>query len=409
MTSFSCRLSLAQTSDTKGTRKTHASEKEKGSNSNIHAKAKVSKVQDMDFDGSRPIICDNGSGSVKAGFAGDDAPRVVFPSMIGQPRNKHAMIGIGQKDMYFGDEAQARLRDWETMERLWDHTFKDELQVTIEEHPVLLTEAPLNPKTNRGKMVEIMFEAFEVPATYLAIQAVLSLYGSGRTTGIVMDSGEGVTHVVPIYEGYALPHAVQRLDLAGKDLTDYLTKILAEEGYIFTTSAEREIARDIKERLTYVAIDFEKELAMSRESFELDKQYELPDGQVIKIGAGRFKCPEVLFDPSRNGMELGGGIHETVFKSIRRCDMDIRRDMFANVVLSGGTTVIPGMADRLLKELNSLTPPGVKVRVIAPPERKYGVWIGGSILASLSTFQQMWITKDEYMESGSSIVHMKCF
>lgn len=386
-------------------------------------KLKVSKVKDMDFDGSRPIICDNGSGSVKAGFAGDDAPRVVFPSVIGQPRNKHAMIGIGQKDMYFGDEAQARrgvlrlsypidhgvVRDWETMERLWDHTFKDELQVTIEEHPVLLTEAPLNPKTNREKMVEIMFEAFEVPATYIAIQAVLSLYGSGRTTGIVMDSGEGVTHVVPIYEGYALPHAVQRLDLAGKDLTDYLTKILAEEGYIFTTSAEREIARDIKERLTYVAIDFEKELAMSRESSELDKQYELPDGQVIKIGAGRFKCPEVLFDPSRNGMESGGGIHETVFKSIRRCDMDIRRDMFANVVLSGGTTVIPGMADRLLKELNSLTPPGVKVRVIALPERKYSVWIGGSILASLSTFQQMWITKEEYMESGSSIVHMKCF
>ncbi|CAL5328704.1 unnamed protein product [Camellia sinensis] len=392
MTSFSYRLSLAQTSDTKGTRKTHASEKEK---------AKVSKVQDMDFDGSRPIICDNGSGSVKAGFAGDDAPCVVVPSVIGQPWNKHAMIGIGQKDMYFGDEAQARrgvlrlsypidhgvVRDWETMERLWDHIFKDKLQVTIEEHCVLLTEAPLNPKTNREKMVEIMFEAFEVPATYIAIQAVLSLCGSGQTTGIVVDSGEGVTHVVPIYEGYALPHAVQRLDLAGKDLTDYLTKILAEEGYIFTTSAEREIARDIKERLTYVAIDFEKELAMSRESSELDKQYDLPDGQVIKIGAGRFKCPEVLFDPSINGME-SGGIHETLFKSIRRCDMDIMRDMFANVVLSGGTTVIPGMADRLLKELNSLTPPGVKVRVIAPPERMYSVWRGGSMVASLSTFQQ---------------------
>nr|POE87185.1 actin [Quercus suber] len=155
-------------------------------------------------------------------------------------------------------------------------------------------------------------------------------------------------------------------------------------------------------------MDFEKELGMSKESSELEKLYELPDGQVITIGAGRFKCPEVLFDPSIVGME-SGGVDEIVLRSIRRCDMDIRREMFGNLVLSGGTTMIPGLADRLAKELSSLAPPGVRVRVVAPPERKYSVWIGGSILASLSTFQQMWITKEDYMESGSSIVHMKCF
>ncbi|KAJ9183723.1 hypothetical protein P3X46_007535 [Hevea brasiliensis] len=376
----------------------------------------------MDFLEDRPIVYDGGSGSVKAGFAGDDAPCVVFPNVIGRPRSKHAMIGIGQKDMYFGDEADARrgvlelshpihhgiVRDWEAIERIWKHTFDRELRVTIEEHPVLLTEAPLNPKINREKMVEIMFEAFEIPATYIAMQAVLSLYASGRTTGIVMDSGEGVTHVVPIYEGYALPHAIHRLDLAGKDLTEYLTRILAEEGHNFTTSAEKEIVRDIKERISYVAMDFDKELATSIKCSELDKQYELPDGQVITVGAARFRCPEVLFNPSRLGME-SGGVHEIVVRSIRRCDMDIRREMFSNVVLSGGTTVIPGLADRLAKEVSSLASPGVRVRVVAPPERKYSVWIGGSILASLSTFQQMWVTKAEYMESGSSIVHMKCF
>lgn len=359
---------------------------------------------------------------MKAGFAGDDVPCVVFPNIIGRPRNKHAMVSMGQKDMYFGDEAEARrgvlslsypihhgiVTCWEGIESVWEHTFEQKLQVSIEEHPVLLTEAPLNPKINREKMVEIMFEGFNIPATYIAIQAVLSLYASGRTTGIVVDSGEGVTHVVPIYEGYALPHAIHRLDLAGKDITDYLTKILAEDGYIFTSTAEKEIARDIKEQISYVAMNFEEELETSRKSSALDKQYELPDGQVVTIGAAQFKCPEVLFDPSRVGME-SGGVHEIVVRAIRRCDVDIRREMFGNVVLSGGTTVIPGLAERLAKEVSSLAPPGVRVRVVAPPERKYSVWIGGSILGSLSTFQQMWISKEEYMESGSSIVHMKCF
>ncbi|XP_077236417.1 actin-like isoform X2 [Tasmannia lanceolata] len=357
-----------------------------------------------------------------AGFAGEEAPSVVIPNVVGRPRNKHSMIGIGQKDIYIGDEAQARrgvlrlsfpvdhgiVRDWEGMEKLWEHTFERELRVKTEEQPILLTEAPLNPKLNREKMVEIMFEVFEIPATYVAIQAVLSLYASGRTTGIVMDSGEGVTHVVPIYEGYALPHAIHRLDLAGKDLTDTLTKILTEEGHVYTTSAEREIVRDMKERLAYVAINFEKELATSMESSEVESAYELPDGQSITVGSGRFRCSEVLFDPGRIGMEPAG-VHEIVFKSIMKCDVDIRREMYGNVVLSGGTTMLPGLPNRLAKELSSLAPASVRVRVVAPPERKYSVWIGGSILASLSTFQQMWISKEEYMESGSSIVHMKCF
>ena len=368
-----------------------------------------------------PIVIDNGSGMCKAGFASEDAPRAVFPCIVGRPKHPDVMVGMEQHDSYVGDAALVRrgvlsirypiehgiVTNWDDMEKIWHHTFYNELRVDPYQHPVMLTEAPLNPKANRERMTQLMFETFNVPAMYVSIQAILSLYSAGRTTGCIFDSGDGVSHIVPVYDGYCLPHAVSRIDIAGRDLTDYMSKILTERGYSFFTTAEREIVREIKESVAYVALDFDAEMQKSIDSSEVDTFYKLPDEQMITIGNERFRCPEVLFQPSMLGKECAG-IHQQTFETIMKCDIDLRKDLFNNIVLSGGTTMYKGIAERMTKELNAITPAGMSVRVIAPPERKYSVWIGGSILTSLNTFQTNWITKDEYDENGPSIVHRKC-
>ncbi|KAI6648084.1 Actin-4 [Oopsacas minuta] len=367
------------------------------------------------------LVIDNGSEIIKAGFAGDYEPRAVFPAIVGRPRHSGVMVGMSQKHYYVGDEAQSKrgilalqypiehgiVTNWDDMEHIWHHTFYNELRVAPEECGVLMTESPLNPKANQEKMVQIMFEIFSIPFLHQCIHPILSLYASGRTTGLVIDSGASVSHVVPIFKQHACTQAILRQDIAaGRDLTDYLLKILCKRGYSFTTSAEREIVRDIKEKLGYVYINFDEEIHESEPDDTFEKKYELPDGQVITIGNERYRCTEPIFSPSLIGMSACG-IQDLVYSSVMKCDIDLHKYLFKNIILSGGNTMFYGYSQRIEKEVTQLAPTCDKVKVIAPPERKYSTWIGGSILASMTDFYKICISHDEYEEYGPSLVHRR--
>jgi len=291
--------------------------------------------------------------------------------------------------------------DWDDMERIWNWVYAEELGTLSEEHPVLLTEAPLNPRNNRAMAAQIFFDTFNVPALYTSVQAVLSLYSSGRTTGIVLDSGDGVTHAVPVFEGFSMPHAIRRVDVAGRDVTDHLQLLLRKSGNHLHTTAEREVVRTIKEKCCYIALNPAKE---EKEAARIEA-FRLPDGHVIELGHERFRAPEILFNPEIIGEEYAG-VHQVVVDSINRVDLDLRKSLFSNIVLSGGSTLCRGFGDRLLNEVKKLTLKDVKIKIYAPPERKYSTWIGGSILAGLNTFKKMWVSAEEYQEDPD-IIHKK--
>merc|ERR1712159_116551 len=368
------------------------------------------------------LVIGNGSGTIKAGIAGEDAPKVMFSTTVGYAKHKSTVVGMGERECYVGDQAiqkrgtlllknpieKGMVVNWDDMERVWHHTFFNELRVNPSDDIgcVLLTEAPLNAKVNRETITQVMFESFNVPATFIAMQAVLALYASGRTTGVVVDSGDGVSHTGPIYEGYAMPHSIQRMDLAGADLTKYLVKILQEKEINLSTSAEMESARRMKEQLCKVAMDFDAEMT----SFDENnfKDFTLPDGHTIGIGDQLIRAPELLFNPKLDGLDQPG-IHELIRECVTQCDMDVRKELYQSILLAGGTTLFQGFQNRLESEVQRFTPEQVRAKILAPNERMFSVWIGGSILGSLTTFRQMWIGAAEYHEHGAQVLHRKCF
>jgi actin, other eukaryote len=269
------------------------------------------------------------------------------------------------------------------------------LKIEPKECPILLTESPFNSKENREKMIQIMFETFSVPAYYVCFQEVLSLYSSGRTTGLVLDSGYSVSQSVTVYEGYAQPRGVFKMDFGGKQLTDFMMKLLTERGI---NSVGQEMCNEMKEKLCYIPLH-DKE--------EIEKTFTLPDGKSITLGSERFKCPEALFKPDLIGMDFPG-FHQCAFKSIEKYFDDFGKELYSDIVISGGSSMFEGFSQRIISEMMKFAPSTMKIKVVAPPERKFSSWIGGSILASQISFNPMMISDIEYAVEGPSVVHRRC-
>jgi len=381
------------------------------------------------------IVCDNGTGFVKCGFAGANFPTSIFPSMVGRPilRFEEKIENVEIKDIMVGDECSKLrtmlevtypldngiVRNWDDALHVWNYAFFEKMKINPKDSKILLTEPPMNPKENRERMVQTMFETYGFKGVYIAIQAVLTLYAQGLLTGVVVDSGDGVTHIVPVYEGFSLPHLTRRLNVAGRNITRYLIKLLLLRGYAFNRTADFETVRQIKEKFCYVGYDLELEKRLALETTVLIEKYTLPDGRIIKIGAERFEAPEALFDPNLVDVE-GGGMGELVFDCINKADIDTRAEFYNHIVLSGGSTMYPGLPSRLEKEIRRLYLERVlkgnlqqmqkfKCRIEDPPRRKHMVFLGGAVLAEIMKDKPaFWMNKSEYDEQGLSVLR-KCF
>lgn len=369
-----------------------------------------------------PIVIDNGTGTIKCGFAGEEnrGPK-KFPNYVGRPKHHKVMTGGFQDDVLVGYKAMEHkgilklnrpmshgmVVDWDDMEKVWDYTFKILKVDNANKHPVLLTESPGNPPQNRGKAAEIFFEKLNTPAFYVQIQALLSLYATGRTTGVVLDSGDGVTSAVPIYEGFALTHAIERSHVAGRDVTEHLSLLLRKAGNNFVSTSEMDVVKNIKEKTCYVVYNIEKTESDAMDDIEPDVPYTLPDGTTIDVGAEQYRAPEVLFNPSIIGRE-DIGIHQVLVNALLKSDRDLRRKLSPNIRLVGGSTMFNGLGDRLVSEVRKLLLSDTKIKITAlRRSRTIAAWIGGCILANLSIFKKMWITKEEWNESGLHVIYQK--
>uniref|UniRef100_A0A8C2QBL0 Actin-related protein 2 n=1 Tax=Cricetulus griseus TaxID=10029 RepID=A0A8C2QBL0_CRIGR len=370
----------------------------------------------MDSQGRKVVVFDNGTGFVKCGYAGSNFPEHIFPALVGRPiiRSTSKLGNIEIKDLMVGDVASELcsmlevnypmengiVQNWDDMKHLWDYTFgKEKLNIDTKNCKILLTETPVNPTKNRENTAEVMFETYQFSGVYVAIQAVLILL-----TGVVVDSGDGVTHICPVYEGFLLPHLTRRLNIAGRDIIRYLIKLLQLRGYAFKHSADFETVPMIKEKLCYVGYNIEEEQKLVLEITVLVELYTLPDGHIIKVGGERFEEPEALFQHHLINFEEVG-VAELLFNTIQAADNDTRSEFYKHIVLSGGSTMYPGLPSRLEREGDVEKLSKFKIRIEDSPCRNHMVFLDGEVLADiLKDKDNSWMTLPEYQEKGALVL-----
>lgn len=373
---------------------------------------------DDDYWGATAVVIDMGDGLTQVGFAGQDGPEVEFPTIVGRPRHPGMVGGIhGLKSEYVGGEAQSKrgilnmerpvqsgkVMNWEDWERVLRYSFDKELRVAPEKFPLVLVEAPQTSPEDREKMAKVVFDQLHMPKLYIASSAVLAVMAAGETTGIAVVGGADSTYIAPVVDCAVVERAVQKLEIGSNTITEYLMQLLSETGYVLTTTAERMIVNDIRKKLAYVPLDFDQEVSVSEHSSSVQKHYEFPDGQVITVGAERFKCVEALFKPSLVGLDapaLPALIHAAVaaWDDGGHGDSNVRRRLISNIVLAGENSLYPGLGDRLFRDISS--PAFRPVRILDVANRDKLPWIGGSLLGSESIFDWLLVTKGDFQAKG---------
>ena len=400
-----------------------------------------------------PCVIDNGTGYTKMGYAGNSEPQYIVPTLIASQVNKgfdSKAGGVDDLDFYMGNEAQAHqqshqinypirhglVENWDHMERLWQRCMFQYLRCDPEEHYMLLTEPPLNPPENREYTAEIMFETFNVPGLYIAVQAVLALAASWSSkkvkektlTGTVIDSGDGVTHVIPVVEGYVIGSCIQHIPLAGSDITKFVQGLMRERKEPVPAEDSLEVARIVKEKYSYIC----KDLAEEFKQFDVDPDKSFKIYQGVKRGTGqtytceigyeRFLGPEIFFNPEIFSPDFTKPLPQVVDECIIKAPIDARRALYKNIVLSGGTTMFENFDKRLNRDIKRIvkdrmeenrrklgalgaqvSSSPIDVNVISHPFQRYAVWFGGSMIASTPDFFRYCHTKAQYEEEGARI------
>eukprot|EP00873_Tetraselmis_striata_P011687 jgi/Tetstr1/431951/TSEL_021428.t1 len=382
------------------------------------------------------VVMDCGTGYTKVGFAGNVEPSDVFPTSIayGDGRRRGALddlrFTVGAEAARSGGTAttaaplrQGMVTDWDDMERFWQQCIFRKLRVDPEEHNFLLTEPPMNPPENRERTAEVMFETFGVSGLYIGVQAVLALAGSSASkgsaqplTGVVLDCGDGVSHVVPVVDGFVVGSRIKSMPIAGSNVTAFVQKLLRERSESIPPELSMEAAKQVKEKYSYVCSDMNKELAKHESDpakySRTHTMWNAKAGQEFSFSVGyeRFAGPEIFFHPELYSPEFSTGLPELVDGAIQGCGIDSRRALYNNIVLSGGSTMYKDFGRRMQRDIKNIVEGRLTsatqaptVNVVSHYNQRYAVWFGGSVLASAPTFPSACHTKADYEEHGPSI------